>query len=162
MPTPERDRIRWPSRRGIEHQLSEPAVRSGVVRRDFLGLGARSTKGGQRWELRTMAWRCPMRRCITWAARFRQPRSQREHARCRSKSGRPCIPVLQHTLLANSRRSVCHWSLAQARPHNTAGTDLSPLVKQPYLRTGIPAVGPGQSGHIRRKPRAIRRSLNHL
>jgi hypothetical protein len=58
-----------------------------------------------------------------------------------SASGRACIPVLQHTLLANGHSSVCHWSLTQSRAHDPAKIDLSTILKQPYLRTGIPVLG---------------------
>ncbi len=102
-------------------------------------LGARFTKGGQRWELRTTAWRCPMRRCVTWPARASPPRSQSERSRSRSASGGPAATLGKIRLLPTAI-SVCYLSLLQARPHDPAKLHLSTLVKQPSPRTGIPAL----------------------
>ena len=66
--------------------------------------------------------------------------AERTHS-MQSASGRACIPILQHTLLANGHSSVCHWSLTQSRAHDPAKIDLSTILKQPYLRTGIPVLG---------------------
>ena len=66
--------------------------------------------------------------------------AERTHS-MQSASGRACIPVLQHTLLANGHSSVCHWSLTQSRAHDPAKIDLNTILKQPYLRTGIPVLG---------------------